>query len=117
VVGDQHGGAILRQGADQRLQTFDGDRVDPAERLVQEEHPRTDGQQAGDLQPAPLAAGEAIDPSGGERGDAHPRQQGQGILPGPGHLDAHPHVVRHVEVTEKGVLLRQVAESEAGAGR
>ena len=63
VIGDQHALAeLLFQADDLALEVFDGDRIDAAEWLVEQDQLGLGDQRAGDLQLSPLAAAEGVGP-------------------------------------------------------
>ena len=58
VVGDQHAEAAILEVADQLADLADVDRVDPGQGLVEQDEARLRGERPGDLDAAPLAAGQ-----------------------------------------------------------
>jgi len=60
MVGNQNADAARFQVEDDLLQFQDGDRVDPAERLIEQDELGLDAQRPGDLNPSPLSARERV---------------------------------------------------------
>ena len=126
VVGDQHTDPAGLQEPDDVLDLQHGNRVDAGKGLVQQDETRARGQGAGNLHPAPLAAGQ------GGRGRiaqmVHPQVLEQFIEAaadfcfGQGfaihivlQLQNGAHVLRHREFAEDRGLLRQVTQAQPGA--
>ncbi len=75
MVGDQHADAARRQVPDQPPDVRDGQRIDPRERLVEQDVFRLGREAAGDLDPPTLAAGEGDGRRAPQMGDRELAEQ------------------------------------------
>ena len=120
VIGQQDADPVrLGQVADRVLDLADGLGVDPRERLVEHDQLRLGDQRARDLQPAPLAAGDAVGlgPADGRQAELVE----QLVLPVPALPAAHRagledghQVVFDRELLEDARILREVAHARLG---
>ena len=120
MIGDQHADAAVPQARDDRLNVVDRDRVDAGKRLVEQQEFRLGHECAGDLEPAPLAAGELIGFLRAQMLDGQLVQQSlQPALPfrfiDVQGLENRQHIFFDAQLAEYGRLLRQIADSRAGA--
>src|SRR5271168_3428087 len=60
VIRDQYPDSACFQVEDDLLQIQDGNRIDARKRLIQQDEGRLDAETAGDLYPAPFAAGKRV---------------------------------------------------------
>ena len=120
VIGEQHADAGVAEFEDDLLNFVDDLRVHAAERLVEEDQPRLGRERAGDLQPAPLAAGEGQCSRVAEVDQRELLEQLFEAFLALGAGDAERfehrvHVVGHGHPLEDRGFLREVAHPSAGA--
>ena len=85
-----------------------GDRVERAERLVEQQHARVAGERAGERDPLALAARELRRPGVGEVRDPEALEQVWAVA-----LAGEPHVPRDREVWEQPVVLGEVPDASS----
>ena len=114
VVGDQHRGEPLARPdpGQEVVHLHAGQRVEGAERLVEEEQPRPADQGAGQGHALPLPAGEHRRPVAGPVGEADVGQRPLGP-PAPARVPRDPHVAHHPLPGQQP----RVLEQHAHAGR
>ena len=119
VVGDEDADVLVLQFPDDLLDVLHGDGVDAGKGFVQHDELGVDGQAAGNLRAAPLAAGQLVALVLAHLLDAELGEQAlqlllavvQGLA---GHLEHGHDVVLHAHLAEDGSLLRQVADAGLG---
>ena len=120
VVADEHAHAALLEGEDGLLEFADGQRIDAGEWLVEQDIGGIDGEGAGDLAAAALAARQ---PSAALAADFEEAEFGEDgleplLAPAParlGGLEIEHDVVLDGQADEDRILLRQIGEAEPRA--
>src|SRR3954464_436034 len=120
MVRYEHADAALLQEPYDALDVEHGDRVDPGERLVQQDEGRARAERSSDLEAPALAAGERDRRMLAQMSDVEILQQLGKTLFDLGRrqalqLENGLHVLLHREPAEHRVLLRQIRDSQAHA--
>jgi hypothetical protein len=115
---DRRDGQVAVQLGQLQPQRLARERIEMGERLVEQQHPRLDGERPRQGQAAALGERERRGPAVGAAGQAQARDHHPHTLGdfGRGHrllLEPEGHVLSHVEVRPQGPLLKHVADGAA----